>query len=971
MNWKEILKNSNQYRPIPFWSWNAKLELPRLKEQIREMKKAGFGGFFMHARSGLKTEYMSQEWFDCIETCIAEADEIGMDAWCYDENGWPSGFAGMKLLEDVENLAHYITFEEVRYYPTDALAVYIIKENGELERIYRESKEPMYAIYDHTNASVVDILNEQVVQKFIKLSHEEYYQRLPKELFKKMRGFFTDEPQYFRHDTPYSPVLQSLYREKYGEELLDGLAALFVDCTDCYQFRWRYWKMLNDQFVQSFAKQVYEWCEEHNCQLTGHGIEERYLSSQMWCCAGVMPFYEYEHVPGCDWLGRAIDTEITPKQVSSVAQQLGKKQVLTESFACTGWDVTPRELKKVLDWQYVNGVNTLCIHLLPYSIEGNRKYDHPAFFGQCNPWFSCFAEFSKYIYNLGCLLGESEEYAPVGVIHPMHSAYLTYNRKDDYKSIERLEDEFRQLVELLGSSHIPHHYIDETLLAKHGSVKENVLQLGLCRYQYIVVPSMQQLDSTTVELLKEYQANGGKIYLAGDVPTYASGKKEDLSFLQSTVTWEEMVPDKFSVNNQKTSVRATYRSSQSGDFMFVTNLGDSTETVKYTIAAQGAALLDLIQEKELPLPYVKQSEDKIILELTLQSGESAVLLLGDYEPQQVKEYAHNREIEWKERCIEHIDDNALVLDRACWSLDGKAYSSELPIEGIAELLLSACKNKTVYLRYGFQVERLPLQVSLRMERMNAAELQVNGNHIQLTEEKLLDSDFLRGDISTFLQEGSNEIVVKLDYFQNEHVYDVLYRTPDVTESLINCLTYDTELAPLYLLGEFCVRGKRELLPEESMICYQGPFTLTSPKLPPIENLTENGYPFFAGHVVVRGKVKATVGYDVKLKLKGRFGTAKIRWNDYKGALVTEETIIIPAAYVEETNKVEIEIYSGNRNTQGPFHFKGLREELAQISPPHFTLVGSWKEGGSSLYQESYKFVPFGVRLIGTQDLYEL
>ena len=47
------LKN---YQSIPFWSGNDKLEPDELRRQIREMKKAGIGGFFMHARGGLLTE---------------------------------------------------------------------------------------------------------------------------------------------------------------------------------------------------------------------------------------------------------------------------------------------------------------------------------------------------------------------------------------------------------------------------------------------------------------------------------------------------------------------------------------------------------------------------------------------------------------------------------------------------------------------------------------------------------------------------------------------------------------------------------------------------------------------------------------------------------------------------------------------------------------------------------------------------
>ena len=64
---KNFLKNPpNKYRPAPFWSWNEKLNVDETLWQIDEMEKAGIGGFFMHARGGLQTEYMSDEWFDNI-----------------------------------------------------------------------------------------------------------------------------------------------------------------------------------------------------------------------------------------------------------------------------------------------------------------------------------------------------------------------------------------------------------------------------------------------------------------------------------------------------------------------------------------------------------------------------------------------------------------------------------------------------------------------------------------------------------------------------------------------------------------------------------------------------------------------------------------------------------------------------------------------------------------------------------------
>ena len=101
-------KDLKNYQSIPFWSWNDKLEPEHLRKQIRDMKAAGIGGFFMHARGGLLTEYMGEDWMKAVEACIDEAKKQDMNAWCYDENGWPSGFAGMKLLEDPANHEKYL-----------------------------------------------------------------------------------------------------------------------------------------------------------------------------------------------------------------------------------------------------------------------------------------------------------------------------------------------------------------------------------------------------------------------------------------------------------------------------------------------------------------------------------------------------------------------------------------------------------------------------------------------------------------------------------------------------------------------------------------------------------------------------------------------------------------------------------------------------------------------------------------------
>ena len=57
---KCLTEDKTEYKPIPFWSWNDKLEPEELRRQVCWMRQNGIGGFFMHARSGLKTPYLSE-----------------------------------------------------------------------------------------------------------------------------------------------------------------------------------------------------------------------------------------------------------------------------------------------------------------------------------------------------------------------------------------------------------------------------------------------------------------------------------------------------------------------------------------------------------------------------------------------------------------------------------------------------------------------------------------------------------------------------------------------------------------------------------------------------------------------------------------------------------------------------------------------------------------------------------------------
>ena len=260
---QELESNNRQYGSLPFWSWNDKLEPERLRSQIRDMHELGMNGFFMHARSGLETEYLSEEWYDAIKICIDEAEKYGMEAWSYDENGWPSGFAGGKLLDDPYNHAKFIKAEVKNAFDPDALAVYVI-ENGRSRRVNgpEENVSEYFTIYKKSDTSYVDTLNGAVTRKFIKETHQEYKKELGEKYWKKMPGFFTDEPQYFRYATVWSDTLPELFEKEYGYDIFSALDAMFTDFDGAREFRYDYWRLAHNLFINNFVKIIYEWCAQ-------------------------------------------------------------------------------------------------------------------------------------------------------------------------------------------------------------------------------------------------------------------------------------------------------------------------------------------------------------------------------------------------------------------------------------------------------------------------------------------------------------------------------------------------------------------------------------------------------------------------------------------------------------------------------------------------------------------------------------
>jgi hypothetical protein len=69
------------YRGAPLWSWNCKLDIPQLREQLGHLNEMGMGGAHIHSRTGLEDEYLGTTFFEAVKESIKTAKEKGMLTW--------------------------------------------------------------------------------------------------------------------------------------------------------------------------------------------------------------------------------------------------------------------------------------------------------------------------------------------------------------------------------------------------------------------------------------------------------------------------------------------------------------------------------------------------------------------------------------------------------------------------------------------------------------------------------------------------------------------------------------------------------------------------------------------------------------------------------------------------------------------------------------------------------------------------
>lgn len=577
----EQFKNPGpEYRGMPFWAWNTKMNREHIDHILEELKEMGMGGAYFHCRTGMDMPYLGKEFMELIRYAHEKAGEKGLITGLYDEDRWPSGFAGGLITKEDKNRGRFLLFspeelpeeEEVDEIGEDGtadasavssgrrrfLAAFGVQldQKGYLKDYVRVScKEPAPEGYDkwyaylevygnnpwYNNQAYVNTLDPNAIRDFIDVTYEAYKKELGDSFGKDIKAIFTDEPQFglktqfdFAHDKTrqmlsFTDDLDETYQKAYGESILDHLPELFWELPDgeISVHRYHYHDHVADRFAQAYADQIGAWCKENNIPLTGHMMREPSLGGQTMALGEAMRSYRSFGVPGIDMLSDHREIT-TAKQAQSAVHQFGRKDMLSELYGVTNWDFDFRGHKSQGDWQAALGVTWRVHHLTWTVMEGEAKRDYPASIGYQSPWYKEYSYIENYFARINTAMHQGDPKVRIGVIHPIESYWLYWGDREHTEGIcSQMEENFQNVTKWLLGGLLDFDFISESLLADWEQQGEEGFTAGKMRYDVILVPDCVTLRSSTVKRLREFAGRGGQIVFAGKVPGYQDALKTE------------------------------------------------------------------------------------------------------------------------------------------------------------------------------------------------------------------------------------------------------------------------------------------------------------------------------------------------------------------------------------------------------------------------------------------------------------
>lgn len=640
--------------PVYGWEWNGVISREETDAQLLEMQRLGVKAMYIlplpkgfrptSVPTMLEPDYLTDAYMEEYQYAIDRAKELGMVCWLYDEGGWPSGGAcGKVLLKHPEFAQKRLACRKFTVKSGDS---YRMKEDV-LGAFFRSGEPVADGAVMAIDAEVIeyyiervfpvgtgtigvpDITRKEATDAFIEITHEAYKPYLKSHFGDGIQAVFFDEPaiplpvafreeieEQFEKENGYSirPFLPELLGEKKVTE--EGAKA-----------RIQWFDLTSRLFCENFLLREKEWTNENGMAFTGHFGGEDIPAGVMQGTVPILRALRCLDIPGIDVIWRQIfpaesetpfnhDTGVTcqnyifPRYASSAASQIGARRIMTETFGVYGAGLTFDEMRYILTFQAVRGVNIFNLLMIPYAREGFLLTGEMPFFTERHACYKDLAPFNQYMERLSYVSSVGKNVSHTAIYLPFRDFFAGEEKDKRAASFEKIAGEMED-------AWIPFDVFDDDLLemADEASVNAGEVRVGEACYNTLVIPPCDYMPQESIAVLEAFIRGGGRVLQIKDKSLTEIEGAEIVEKIGNTI----LPPLKLCGDVRK--VRVGERKAENGTIYLFNN--ESLSKRCFTVELQEeACILDLENGKIL---RPQREENRV--KLSLLSGQMVCLFV--------------------------------------------------------------------------------------------------------------------------------------------------------------------------------------------------------------------------------------------------------------------------------------------------------------------------------------------------------
>ena len=962
---------------------------------LHEMKKQGVYTFIARTYIGLKSDYPGPEFQSKLRVIVDTATELDMKLFLQ------AGY----MPEDVTGLPRDYALNYIKVYREGD----VIPEN---ERVLARHEN---FIFTEWNSEIfLDMFNRYSMEFYIKQSYEEVWRDFAADFGKAIISVWVDEPSYKAEHLPFPRGIEEKFSERWGYSLIDNLPKLFFDLEGYKTLRYHYRKLLQDLLEEHYFKSVRDWCNAHGLMASGHLMLEDRLGLQISRAGATMPFYKYFDIPGIDvlqgqqnWQRGELkpayggdytyrDTMMnTPIQCASAARQIGSEHILCEMYALTSQNMTFRMQKYMFDYLAAHGINHRSVHGIFYSLKGRSKRVYPPHINYYQPYWNDVHKINDYVAAVSRFISIGKPEGETVVIHPLDSAYCEYTCFADSKitglqpsraDLAKRDANFLAMTTGLSLSGCIFDYGDERSIERDGSVDSGLFRIGKMAYDTVVLPELIEIQRSTLDMLRAFAEQGGRVIVLGNAPTMLDGvecSRNLLADIENVIYVDELCQlvgliktEKYSIfceeENRNIMVRRRVDGNDAYYYLFNAD-GKEEKHVRLTINGSVKAELWNAFDKSRKVLDCTYSDGKTEIELTLTAGGNALVYTeeaSDVACAQVMPEKMTLTLPLKSNFeVERKHKNVLLMEYCSYKKGDGEYGNEYPVVAVQQQLVEANYTGELTQRYTFFAECELEGLELALEDAEQHRIFINGEEIEVKADGYYWAKAFEKVALPKAKIGENIIELRRHYVP---LAKIRRKISSLFENRLG-----VELEAVYLLGDFAVKMYQEPTRNGDIRYARRDVRLTKESATVTGELTQAGYPFYAGTLALsrsfvwNGEVD---GLKICLdELDGFICHVKVN-GIYCGCLHTYPLELdISSAVKEGDNRITFELTNTLRNLLGPWHRP--QGEVGNIrsayEEPDIAWMGVATKGDNTWYDnrvpdtnfwtDSYMLTPLGLR----------